>query len=366
MDELADADWTLVYESNDVTECFALVHEKLLYLHGKHFPLKTKRIKEQHDGKPYISQEIKDLIKERNKLQRKFYKKTITYEQPYKSLRNRISHMISKAKSDHFKTKLTEARGNTKKTWSILNSVMGRNKKSTSNVNSHPSSDCFNTHFANVGQTLSNELQPPQVPFTSFLPNTVQATLSLRPVTQNELMDIINNSRDSAPGYDEFPMLLMKKAATTLCPVLTHVYNLSLRTGVVPDAMKIAKVTPIFKEGNVSEPSNFRPISVLISLSKPLERLYYNRLFEFLVAENILTNAQHGFRPKRSTETALASFTEYILNGYDNDSFAIGVFLDLSKAFDTVDHTILLGKLHHYGVRGTALTWLTSYLSGRQ
>ena len=130
--------------------------------------------------------------------------------------------------------------------------------------------------------------------------------------------------------------------------------------------MKIAKVIPIFKKGNPLEMSNYRPISLLTSFSKILEKLIYTRTIDFFRSCQILSNSQFGFREKHTTSHAILHFINNVANALDNHSHTIGIFLDYSKAFDTIDHDILLSKLSYYGVRGKALDWFRSYLSNRQ
>lgn len=135
--------------------------------------------------------------------------------------------------------------------------------------------------------------------------------------------------------------------------------------GSFPDKMKIAKVCPIFKADDRCEISNYRPISVLPIFSKILEKLLYNRLLTFLNMHSILASNQFGFREKHSTFMALLNLVDRISGKIDNKEYSIGIFMDLSKAFDTVDHDILLGKLELYGVRGVAFKWFKSYLEHR-
>jgi hypothetical protein len=146
---------------------------------------------------------------------------------------------------------------------------------------------------------------------------------------------------------------------------LSIIINQSFQSGIFPDLFKIAEVVPIFKGGCKQDLCNFRPISLLSNIGKLIEKLMYNRLISFLNLSNSLYSLQFGFRKNHSTNQALIDITETIREALDQKQFAGGVFVDLQKAFDTVDHEILLSKLYHYGVRGIALNWFKSYLNHR-
>merc|ERR1712074_177139 len=138
-----------------------------------------------------------------------------------------------------------------------------------------------------------------------------------------------------------------------------------MNTGIYPDELKIAKCIPIYKKGKKDDPSNYRPISVLSSINKIYEKLIHQRLYKHLIKYNVLYEYQYGFRENHSTTQALIEITDYLKSSIDEKKYVCGMFLDLSKAFDTVNHNILLKKLQHYRVRGTANTLLKSYLTNR-
>ena len=148
--------------------------------------------------------------------------------------------------------------------------------------------------------------------------------------------------------------------------LLTHICNLSLKSGKVPDKMKIAKVVPIYKSGNIQDFGNYRPISVLPQFSKILEKVFYNRLINYIEKQQILVKNQFGFRHKHSTGNALITLIETITDAFENNEFSIAIFIDLKKAFDTIDHVILLDKLFFCGIRGIVFDWVKNYLSNRK
>ena len=169
----------------------------------------------------------------------------------------------------------------------------------------------------------------------------------------------------SSTGHDKLSNKLVKEIIQPIARPLTHIFNLSLSTGVVPDIFKLAKVIPIFKTGDKCNPNNYRPISLLPAFSKILEKIVHKRLLKFLCKHNIIYPQQYGFLKGRSTEQAMADIILMISNAIDNKSLSLGIFLDLSKAFDSISHKILLQKLSRYGIRGVSLKWFNSYLSGR-
>ena len=151
-----------------------------------------------------------------------------------------------------------------------------------------------------------------------------------------------------------------------LAAPLAEVINCSLSAGMVPLEFKMARVLPIYKQGSKSELANYRPISILPFFSKFYEKVLYDRLFSYIKQKNILYPLQHGFQPAHSTSMSLIDIQDKISAAMDNNEYSLGIFLDLAKAFDTVDHKILLNKLEHYGIRSTALNWFKSYLTSRQ
>ena len=170
---------------------------------------------------------------------------------------------------------------------------------------------------------------------------------------------------DSSPGIDDIDVKVVKHVISLISNPLASIFNDCLFNGTFPTKIKIARVTPIHKKGKQNDVNNYRPISVLPIFSKILEKCIYKRIIDFLDKHNILMKHQFGFRRGHSTATAILDLIHKINQAIDNKEYALTIFIDLTKAFDVIDHLILLRKLQYYGIRGTPLKLLTSYLSDR-
>ena len=253
---------------------------------------------------------------------------------------------------------------------------MSRNSKS-SEISSVKSGDVdisdpkqiaetLNDFFVNKGPSLANDIPPSNYDMSYIdLPIVLNSTFHFGRVTLEEIMKILKSiPNDKATGYDMLPVKLIKSAAESIIQPLTYIINQSLMTGNVPTVWKIARVTALHKGGpNVL--NNFRPISILPVLSKILERVAFNQLYYYLNSNDLINVYQSGFRPLHSTETALLNTTDDWLGDFDNGNVVIAVMLDLTGAFDTIDHTLLTNKLYYYGLDEKSVKWFISYLDGR-
>ena len=202
--------------------------------------------------------------------------------------------------------------------------------------------------------------------FRSFLNGQTHESLALKPTTVEELNDICMSLKSrKAPGYDDISMHVIKNTFEIVSEPLKNIITLSFSKGIFPDKLKVAKVIPVFKADEPDLFTNYRPISLLPNFSKFFEKVMHNRLVEFANTQDIFYQLQLGFRKIHSTALSLIYLVNKIATSIDQSEITAGVFLDLSKAFDTLDHQIVFDKLEHYGVRGLALQWIKSYFSNR-
>lgn len=226
----------------------------------------------------------------------------------------------------------------------------------------------LNEYFSTVGRKMSDEISRDNEPIIScnFSPEIKsQRNYYFKVVKRLEILNVIDNLPNKhSYGVDEISNVVLKQIKNEIAPILTRLINISLISGYIPQEWKVAKVVPLFKGGDKTNMNNYRPISILPSLSKILEKIVYRQLFTPF-AENHLSKVQFGFRPNHSTMHAILNFFQNIANN-SSSKYSVGIFVDIKKAFDTVNHDILLMKLKTYGYSENILKWLRNYLIKRR
>ena len=349
----------------------------------RHAPIKKlnkKKIKNRL--KPWINAYILKMISHRDKL---FHKKkknplNLFIKNAYNLFRNRITRELKKAKKAYFKEFFENNLNNMKKTWKGIKDILNLKSKSGSYItqlmhegktitNNGEMANIFNNFFINIGSKLDEDIPNSNriINPGTYLKDKVIQSLLLSPSTPQEIYDIIGSLDESkSTGNCTIPTKLIKLAKHDISIPFNEICNSSFAEGIFPDKNKIAKVIPSFKKGSTKDVNNYRPISLLSIFSKIMEKLMATRLNDFFELHSIICPNQFGFRAGFSTSHSLISITENIKKTIEEKKFGCGVFIDLKKAFDTVNHNILLQKLEHYGIRDIALSWFRSYLTNRK
>lgn len=308
----------------------------------------------------------------------KKYKESVEFKNDYKLYNNLLKKVIDKAKELYEIKQAEISCKNTKNMWNYINNKMG-NKKSKSknieklNVNDEIVTDPnliaehFNNFFTNIGHELANNISPINIDndLTSNQTRNLKS-IFIKPISALEISKVIANLKDKSGGIDKIHTKILKKINFYISGILEKIFNTCIEKGIWPKALKKAETIPVYKSENKTLLTNYRPISLISNIAKVFEKLIHSRLYDFIIKHKIINNNQYGFIKNTGTESALDKVLNLIYTNIEKKEKVIATFIDLKKAFDTVDHKILLNKLKDYGIRGCALKLLESYLTDRK
>ena len=349
---------------------------KYLEIISRHIPSKTVRVRP--NDKPWFNSEIRKQIRVRDRLHKISRQKgTIISLQRFKAQRNKVNNMVKHAREQFFLTadELVDTfhKNDPKSYWSLIKKLMKGTGSSFSipplvdtrtNIlayNDKEKADLLNRYFCSISSVNDNNREPPDVPLRT------NATLSTINITEQDVKDILQILKiGKASGDDGISHQMLKATADTICKPLTKLFNFSLMKGKFPSNWKIARVMAVFKKDIKNNPSNYRPISLLSSVGKVMERVVFKYIFNYIIEHALLYAYQSGFIKGHSTVFQLLEIYHRVCQNLDDHLANIIIFCDISKAFDRVWHKGLKQKLKTYGISGELLNWIEDYITDRK
>lgn len=367
--DLSQMSWERFFEQKNAVESFSSFHEHFMNILNIRMPVRETEVKINKRKKQiWKTPKIEEMKKNLDAL----YTVAISMGDDstfrvYKSYKDEYRKEINKTIREKNEEFVKRADNKQKALWKVIRSKNSKNKKVE--INEQLQAEELNEHFASIGKKISEKLFTTQEPVevAQNVPKNNEKSCFFFDCTENEVKKIITSmkSKKTADIYDVTTEIL-KSLCEEIANPISLMVNKCLREGYFPDELKLAKIIPVYKgKGDKKSCDNYRPISILPCLSKIFESIIKNRMLKWLQKHKLLNENQHGFRKGRSTTTALMNAINEVIDGMDNGEYMQMLNFDLSKAFDSVSHTILLKKLYAHGFRGTVLRLLESYLKNR-
>ena len=365
----------------DTNDLYKYYHDQLLNTINKHAPYISMSNEElKWTRKPWIGKRLQKIIKHKNKLYKKYinnHKSKFWYNR-YRTVCDSVKLKIKEAKKSYFSWYFKTNMNNSKKIWKGINEIIhNKYKKDAEEIfldddgsiitDQKTVANRFNKFYTTIASKLVTKLGKPSTKYQDYLKNPNEHTIFLKETDFGEVSTLIHKLDITKSGdiYGITPKLI-KDAGPGMASNLTILFNKSIATGIFPQLLKTTKVILIYKSDSRMLASNYRPISLLPIIGKLFEKILFNRFSSFIAKYKVLYHRQYGFQSGKATEHAVIDIQENILKSLENKESPCCIFLDFAKAFDTVNHEILLQKLNHYGIRGNALSLIESYLTDRE
>ena len=345
----------------------------LRQLLDKFFPVKTKRLSVKRINSPWINTNILFCINKKHKLHTKAKNGEISFDS-YKSYCSILRILLDTAEKEYTVLKLEKLGKDSARNWKILNNLLNRHKKRTSErfflsgeyVTDHSIiANQFNEHFINHPQNISNNIPHSHTNYNDLITTNIEL-MEFSPATNEEVSKEISALKKNGNSVHDFSKIFLRNCSEFVSPVLCNLFNSCLLSEKFPEIFKMAKVTPVHKKGPKDDILNYRPVSILANLSKIFEGLLHRRISHYFNPQTMLSSNQFGFRRGKNTELACLSLVDRVMPAFTDKGYSICVFLDFRACFDTVSRENLLNKFEKYGLRGIPLEFVRSYLSGRK
>ena len=379
INDLQDQRWDLCDGDFSVDKKWGTWKSIFLTVLDKHAPIRIKNVG-NNSSVPWLTSAIKLQIRERDRLKHFAIKKNSAYYwSAYKLSRNRVTQALREAKSAYYKRQFVSVTNNPKQAWKTVNKILNRKQECGSEINcinsqsgqitcSNELAESFNNYFTNIGPNIANTIENSDVNFMDYLNDTIKTknVFKFQVISVTKVVSLLRSLNPcKSTGIDKIPAKIIRIAAPVIAESLTKIFNTAICSETVPFDWKVARVIPLHKSGPRNLFNNYRPVSILSVISKVFEKLLYEQLYDYFISNNLLSDRQFGFRQFHSTvSTLLDSTNEWFIN-MDRGKINIAVFLDLQKAFDTINHDILLKKLERYGMGSAVLNLLRNYLTDR-
>lgn len=378
VNEISETSWENILSCDNVQDSWDRFDSMFFDMHTKYFPMKTVKFnKRYHKKEKWMSSALLKSRRTKIKLAKKVSKNpSHDLKEKFKAYKNLYNRLIRQRKKDYYNDCLISCQGDLKKSWDIIQEAVGNKKrkkftehlihKNEKIIGESNMANIFNDHFSSIATKIRDKIPPASRIPESYIEESDKNFL-MPEITPQMIIEAANMLKNSpCQDFSGLSPILLKKIIAYIALPLSHIFNKSLIEGIVPNQFKIAKVCPIFKGGDETQTNDYRPISLLSSFSKILEKIVCNQLKYYLVSNNIIDPQQFGFQNNNSTFHPMIHLMNKISKAMQEDEYTISIFMDLQKCFDCVPLDTLCKKLELIGIRDSGLKWFKSYLSNRK